>query len=216
MEAIIKRTAMIMSGAALLMTLTIRGAFAQAQEMQQLLLNIEKLTQFKAILSDMKKGYQIYQQGYGAISNLSKGNFDLHYVYLTGLLAVSPAVRHNPRVQQIIRQQQDLLSEYKRYKSLFKKSGSFQSNELDYIGNVMQQVVKQSNANVDDLGSVTTANQYRMTDDDRLRAIDRIYMSSTDQLQFLRWFNRKAVMLSLGRSRDLNDTRTLRQLYGIQ
>ena len=34
--------------------------------MQQLLLDIEKLTQMKSILSDMKTGYQIYQQGYGS------------------------------------------------------------------------------------------------------------------------------------------------------
>ncbi|WP_295769258.1 TerB family tellurite resistance protein [uncultured Mucilaginibacter sp.] len=188
---------------------------AQSQEMQQLLLNIEKLTQFKAILKDMKTGYQIYQQGYGTISNLSKGNFDLHNIYLTGLMAVSPAVRNNPRINQIIRQQQDLLSEYRRYRNLFRQSGSFGQQELNYIDVVMEQVVKQSNNNVDDLGSITTPNKFRMSDDDRLRAIDRIFNSSTEQLQFLRWFNRKAVMLSLNRSRDLNDTQKLKQLYGI-
>src|ERR1700759_887334 len=84
---------------------------AQAQEMEQLLLDIEKLTQFKSILSDMKMGYQIYKQGYGTVSNLSKGNFDLHNVYLTGLMAVSPAVRNYGRVADIIAQQASLVSE---------------------------------------------------------------------------------------------------------
>lgn len=190
-------------------------AHAQSDELQQLLLNIEKLTQFKAILSDMKKGYQIYQQGYGTISNLSKGNFDLHNVYLTGLMAVNPAVRNNPRVGQIMSQQNDILSEYKRYTSLFRQSGTFNNSELIYINNVFSQLARQSDANIDDLASVTTAGQLRMSDDDRLRAIDRIYNSSSDQLQFLRFFNRQAVMLSLQRSKDLNDTQTLKRLYGI-
>lgn len=190
-------------------------AHAQSDELQQLLLNIEKLTQFKAILSDMKKGYQIYQQGYGTISNLSKGNFDLHNVYLTGLMAVNPAVRNNPRVGQIMSQQNDILSEYKRYTSLFRQSGTFNHSELTYINNVFSQLARQSDANIDDLASVTTAGQLRMSDDDRLRAIDRIYNSSSDQLQFLRFFNRQAVMLSLQRSKDLNDTQTLKRLYGI-
>src|ERR1700712_1618677 len=75
---------------------------AQVQEMQQLLLDIEKLTQMKSILSDMKTGYQIYQQGYGSISSLSKGNFDLRSVYLNGLMAVSPGVRNYGRVAEII------------------------------------------------------------------------------------------------------------------
>jgi hypothetical protein len=188
---------------------------AQSDELQQLLLNIEKLTQFKAILSDMKKGYQIYQQGYGSISNLSKGNFNLHNIYLTGLMAVNPAVRNNPRVNQIISQQNDIIREYKRYKSLFFQSGTFSSKELDYMANVYNQLVKQSDTNIDDLASVTTAGQLRMSDDDRLRGIDRIYISSSDQLQFLRFFNRQAVMLSLQRAKDLNDARVLKGLYGL-
>jgi hypothetical protein len=190
-------------------------AQAQSNELQQLLLNIEKLTQFKAILSDMKKGYQIYQQGYSSISDLSKGNFNLHHIYLISLMAVNPAVRNNPRVNQIISQQQDIIREYKRYTSLFRQSGTFSLKELDYIYNVYSQLVKQSNVNIDDLASITTAGQLRMSDDDRLRGIDRIYNSSSDQLQFLRFFNRQAVMLSLQRSKDLNDARVLRRLYSL-
>lgn len=196
-------------------TLPTVRANAQSTELQQLLLNIEKLTQFKAILSDMKKGYQIYQQGYGTISNLSKGNFNLHNIYLTGLMAVNPAVRNNPRVSQIIDQQNNILNEYKRYANLFRQSGKFSKEELSYIGIVYDQLVKQSNVNIDDLTSVTTAGQLRMSDDDRLRAIDRIYTGSADQLQFLRFFNRQAVMLSLQRSKDQHDTQTLKRLYGI-
>ncbi|MEO7214518.1 MAG: TerB family tellurite resistance protein [Mucilaginibacter sp.] len=190
-------------------------AQAQSDELQQLLLNIEKLTQFKAILSDMKKGYQIYQQGYSSISNLSKGNFNLHNIYLTGLMAVNPAVRNNPRVNQIISQQQDIIREYKRYAGLFRQSGTFSSKELDYMANVYNQLVKQSDTNIDDLASVTTVGQLRMSDDDRLRGIDRIYISSSDQLQFLRFFNRQAVMLSLQRAKDLKDARVLKGLYGL-
>ena len=188
---------------------------AQAQELQQLLLDIEKLTQFKSILSDMKTGYQIYQQGYGTISNLSKGNFDLHQAYLTGLLAVSPAVRNNPRIAQVIGHEADLLQEYKRYAAAFRQSGSFSSDELAYINNVYSQLIKRSNANVDDLTSATMAGKLRMSDDDRLRAIDRVYQENTSQLQFLRWFNRQAMILSLQRAKDLNDAHTLKKLYGI-
>jgi len=208
---------MIKRGGAIIVVLlfSVTQTHAQSTELQQLLLNIEKLTQFKAILSDMKKGYQIYQQGYGAISNLSKGNFNLHNIYLTGLMAVNPIVRNNPRVGQIISQQNDILSEYKRYTGLFRQSGSFTKDELDYISNVYDQLVRQSNTNIDDLASVTTAGKLRMSDDDRLRAIDRIYTGSTDQLEFLRFFNRQAVMLSLQRSKDLHDTQVLKRLYRI-
>ncbi len=43
---------------------------AQSAEVQQLLLNYEKLNQLKNILSDMKKGYQIVSKVYSTIKNI--------------------------------------------------------------------------------------------------------------------------------------------------
>ena len=161
----------------------------------------------------MKKGYQIYQQGYGTISNLSKGNFDLHNGYLTGLMAVSPSVQNYGRVAEIISQQASILSEYKRSFSRFKQSGSFNASELSYMNNVFNQVAKQSMNDIDELSNLMTAGKLRMSDDDRLRAIDRIYNSSSDQLQFVRYFNRQGNLLSLQRTKETNEVNTLKQLY---
>ncbi|EHQ24773.1 hypothetical protein [Mucilaginibacter paludis] len=188
---------------------------AQAQEMQQLILDIEKLTQLKGILSDMKTGYQIYQQGYGSISQLSKGNFDLHSVYLNGLLSINPTVKNYGRVVEIITQQASLISEYKSAYKQFRQSGLFSAAELNYMSNVYTQLVNQSLQNLDDLTNVLTAGKLRMSDDERMRAIDRIYASSSDKLQFLRYFNRQGVLLNIQRSKDIGDTRTVKQLYGI-
>jgi hypothetical protein len=190
-------------------------AKAQVQEMQQLILDIEKLTQLKGILSDMKTGYQIYQQGYGSISQLSKGNFDLHSVYLNGLLSINPTVRNYGRVADIITQQVSLVSEYKSAYRQFRQSGSFNASELNYMNNVYTQLLSQSLQNLDDLTNVLTAGKLRMSDDERMRAIDRIYASSTDKLQFLRHFNRQGILLHIQRSKDVGDTRTVKQLYGI-
>lgn len=68
---VIKKIKAVSVGLAVILLFTAR-ANAQSTELQQLLLNLEKLTQFKAILSDMKKGYQIYQQGYGTVSTYQK------------------------------------------------------------------------------------------------------------------------------------------------
>lgn len=194
---------------------SVKFATAQVQEMQQLILNIEKLTQLKGILSDMKMGYQIYQQGYGSISQLSKGNFDLHSVYLSGLLSINPTVRKYGRVADIITQQASLLSEYKRAYKRFQQSGSFNAGELTYMGNVYKQLVDQSLQNLDELTNVLTAGKLRMSDDERMRALDRIYASISDKFQFLRHFNRQGVLLNIQRSKDKGDIRTMKQLYGV-
>ena len=78
------------------------SAKAQSQEAQQLLLNVEKLSQLKNILSDMKKGYQVISGGYNAIKDISQGNFSLHGIFLDGLMLVSPEVKKYRRVADII------------------------------------------------------------------------------------------------------------------
>ncbi len=73
---------------------------AQSTEVQQLLLNIEKLSQLKKILSNMKKGYEIVSNGYNTIKDISKGNFNLHQDFLDGLLQISPTVRKYKRIAE--------------------------------------------------------------------------------------------------------------------
>ena len=79
--------------------------YSQSQEVQQLLLNWEKLTQFKAILKDMKAGYQIIHKGYTSIRDISSGNFNLHKDFLEALMEVSPAVKEYKRIADIINYQ---------------------------------------------------------------------------------------------------------------
>lgn len=188
-------------------------SFGQAQEIEQLILNIEKLSKFKSILADMQTGYQIYDKGYGAIAGISKGNFDLHNVFLTSLMAISPAVRNYARVADIISQQARLVSEYKRNYQNFRQSGSFSVDELSYMSNVYSRLINQSLDDLDELTTIVTAGKLRMSDAERLGAIDRLYASSSDQLNFLRKFNRQGIVLSLQRAKDQNDIQTLQKLY---
>lgn len=190
-------------------------ANAQTQDLQQLILDIEKLTQLKSILSDMKTGYQIYNQGYGMISSISKGNLDLHSVYLNGLMAVSPAVRNYSKVADILLQQAALVKAYKSAYGNFRSSGSFSVSELSYMSNVYTNLVNKSLQDLDELSNVLMAGKLRMSDADRIKAIDRIEGSSSDKLSFIRKFNNQGVALSLQRSKDANETNTLKQLYRV-
>lgn len=201
-------------GMAILLNLPV-SAKAQGQELQQLLLNIEKLTQMKSILADMKTGYQIYQQGYGAVSSISKGNFNLHSTYLNGLLAVSPAVKNYSRVAEILAMQSSLLREYKTSLNRFRQSGVFSIAELDYIANVYSRLGSGCLDNIGELTNILTASKLRMSDAERIQAIDRIYFSSIDKLQFLRSFNRQGIALSIQRTRDGTSVQNVKELYGL-
>ncbi|MEJ7829432.1 MAG: TerB family tellurite resistance protein [Segetibacter sp.] len=188
---------------------------AQGEEVQQLLLNVEKLAQFKQILSDMKKGYEVISSGYSTIKDLSQGNFKLHKVFLDGLMEVSPAVRKYKRIGDIINDQVLIVKEYKNAFIRFKKDNNFNPDEIEYIGKVYMNLFKISINNLDELTIVVTANNLRMSDDERLAAIDRIYNDMKDKLMFLRHFNNNTTILAVQRAREKNDAVTMRKIYGI-
>lgn len=190
-------------------------SFAQEAEIEQLLLNVEKLAQLRQILSDMKKGYEIVSTGYTTIKNLSEGNFHLHQTFLDGLLQVSPAVRKYHKVVGTVRCQLQLVKEYKSAYSRFRKDGNFNADEFDYLSNVYTNLFQESVKNLDAMAMVLTAHQLRMSDEERLKAIDAIFQSMQEKLLFLRHFNNNTTILVVQRAREKKDARTVQKLYGL-
>lgn len=186
---------------------------AQSTEVQQLLLNVEKLSQMKNILEDMKKGYTIVSGGYNAIKNISQGNFSLHEVFLDGLMLVSPEVKKYRRVIDIISCQKRIVSEYESAFKTFKATGNFNPTEVDYLGRVYKQLFDQSVDNLDQLLMIITSSQLRMSDEERLSAIDQIFEDTQDKLMFLRSFNSGALTLSLQREKHRADIKQSLSLY---
>ena len=191
-------------------------SMAQVYELERLILDIEKLSQLKSILSDLYKGYEILKTGYTTIKDISEGNFNLHKAFLDGLLAVSPAVQKYQRIVDIINLQDRIVTEYKAALKRYRKDARFNPDELEYIGNVYSNLVDKSAKNLENLIQVLTAGKLRMNDGERLKQIDGIYMDTRDQFNFLRRFNNGTDLLSVNRSIQHNDVQTLRNLYGIQ
>lgn len=187
-------------------------ASAQEFEIEQLLLNVEKLAQFKQILQDMKDGYAILVEGYGFIKNISEGNFNLHDAFLSGLLQVSPTVRKYKRITEIVEMQLILTRQYKAALRRFRASDLFSSAEMAYLANVYGQLFKKSLRNIEDLTTVITAGQLRMSDHERLEMIDNIHADMTDKLAFLRTFNDDNAQLLIGKMREQKDNKILGKL----
>ncbi|RKR84281.1 hypothetical protein BDD43_4513 [Mucilaginibacter gracilis] len=190
-----------------------KAQVATGQDMQQLLLDIEKLTQFKAILSDMEQGYTILTQGYGMVKDLSQGNFNLHSAFLSSLMAVSPEIRKYGRIANIIADQASIVTEYKAAWKRANAGGHFNSDELLYINNVFQHLLNQSVDNLTNLTNVITAGSLRMSDAERLQAIDHIYSDTQNKLVFLRHFNNQVTILSVQRQKAINEVQTLKNLF---
>lgn len=194
---------------------TIKAA-AQAEELKQLALNIEKLAQFKQILKDLKKAYEILYGGYTTIKNISQGNFNLHQTFLDGLLKISPAVQKYKRVADIISLQLQLIKEYKSAFSRFKNNNWFRPEEIDYISKVYSNLFKMSLQHLDDLATVLTTNKLRMSDDERLSRIDKIFEGMNDKVIYLKHFNSNTSILGIQRSREKADVNVMQKLHDVK
>jgi len=184
-----------------------------AQDVQQLVLDIEKLTQFKAILTDMKTGYTLLTQGYNQVKDISQGNFNIHSAFLNSLMAVNPEVRKYGRIADIIEEQASIVSEYKSTLRQANAGGHFNAGELIYMNQVFSQLLTQSLNNLTTLANVITAGNLRMSDAERLQTIDHIYSDTQNKLVFLRSFDNQVAILSLQRQKAQNDVHTLKKLY---
>ena len=191
-------------------------SFGQSQEIQQLLLNWEKLTQLKEILNDMYAGYKIIDKGYTTIRDISQGNFSLHKNFLDGLLEVSPAVKRYKRIADIISYQLRIVKGSKAALNQFKGDKNFTIEEIEVMGKVYGRLLNEGIKCLDELLMVVTAGNLRMSDDERLNAIDRIYVKIIEQFSFLKDLNNSTSVLSVQREKESYELDISRKLYGIR
>jgi hypothetical protein len=202
---------------ALMLLLPVSDVMAQSvsDDIQQLLLDVEKLSQLKQILTEMYQEYTMLYNGYEKIKGLSQGTFSLHKVYLDGLLLVSPSVSSYWKVADIVLKEANLVSNYQAASAYFRGSGLFSSQELDGIAVFYSTVVERAEKDIAELTMVITGGTLRMSDGERLSAIDRIDGDVTGQLSVLHGYNNSAALQAAQRAQEAGDIGAVRGLYGI-
>jgi hypothetical protein len=188
---------------------------SQSFETERLILDIQKLSELKNILNDLYKGYQILENGYRAIRDISEGNFNLHKAFLDGLLLVSPAVKNYARVADIIAFQASIIRQSGTAAARYSREGHFSPDELLYIGAVFRNLLSESLQDLNQLLDILTDSKLRMSDAERLQGIDRVYLSAQNKYLFLTQFNNNTSLLGMQRAAEQGEGGTLRNLYGL-
>jgi hypothetical protein len=188
---------------------------AQAFDVEQLVLDVQKLGQLRQILTDLKEGYQVLDKGYSAVRDIAKGSFNLHEAFLDGLLAVSPAVRDYQRVKDIVSLEVSMLGRYQTAWAGFRASGRFRPEELELLGQVYSKLFAECAKGLGELVDILTGGVERASDAERIRGIDGIYNGMLEQAAFLDRVNNSTALLGMQRARDLNDVQVLGKLYGV-
>ncbi|WP_119079486.1 TerB family tellurite resistance protein [Chitinophaga alhagiae] len=187
---------------------------AQSDELIQLGLNIEKLNQFRQILSDMRKAYTVLSRGYSTVRDLSQGNFKVHELFLDGLMAVSPGVARYRRIPEIISTQRVIVTEYRRAMARFRGKGLFSPDELAAMQRVYAGLFDRTVSSLEELALIVTGGKLRMSDGERMAAIDRLFEALERELDFLRQFNTNNTTVADIRERKFKEIHQLTAQQG--
>jgi hypothetical protein len=188
---------------------------AQIQELEQLKLDLEKLVQFKLMLSQAKQGYQTLQNGYNAVRDAAKGNYNLHKNYLDELLQVSVQVRNAPALKRFMDNGVLVQKEYRQWYNRLQPLGLFKAQELMAIEQSYQQITSRQSEDLEQLQMILGSSKLRMSDGERIAAIEVLAGKSDEELAALRKLIQEQSEVAAGRAQSKKDVEAIRRLYGV-
>jgi len=182
---------------------------------EELALDAQKLSSMKATLQEMYQGYADLKTGYTRIRDIVKDNFNLHEAYLDALWVLSPAVRSDPRLQEIINTEYRIVQAYQAATGRLNGQPVWTAQELGYITDTFSTLLQRSLQVIEELTLITTDNELRMNDSQRLQAMGRIDTEIKDELSFMERFDQELAIEAARRGQESNDINTLKSIYGL-
>jgi len=189
---------------------------AQAQELEQLKLNLEKLVQLKLMLARAKEGYQILQKGYQGVRDAAKGNFDLHQRELDRLLAVSMQVKKLPSIGFIRSEWRSAEKRFEDWWRFVKGLQCFTVDEFRSIRSDYASLVSGLKENEAQVELVLQPGVLRMNDAERIAAIEMIVNDSRRMVQQIDGLIKKQSRIAGTRQQLNKDKAAMLRQYGME
>jgi hypothetical protein len=158
---------------------------------------IEQLAALKLYATYLKKGYEIGSSGLNFIKDAGKGEFDLHSAFFSSLKTVSPLVKKNVRIAEILKMQVAISKTFSSFRGLQNLSDA----NHRYIDLVSSNLLDDCIRDLEALLLVITSGRLELTDDGRMARIDQLYLGMQQKKIFTSGFS--ALVQSLARDRAL-------------
>lgn len=149
------------------------------------------------------------------ISNWSEKQRSLYDEYYQELWQVKSTIAYYQRVKDLALKQVAMVGEYQRAWQLFRSDKHFRPEEIDEMQRVYLGILDASAKNLDQIMLVVNPGKTQMTDQQRLEAINQAGDRLDEHYGDLKQYNNQNMILSLHRSKDLNEIQTIKNYYGL-
>jgi hypothetical protein len=176
----------------------------------------QQIASLQVYVGYAKKGYRIAEAGLRLIQSGKQGDFDLHQTYFNSLQVVNPAIKNWQKVASIIIGHFQIIKQTKEALYSVQQNGLYTSAEIATCKNSINSLLADCLAAVEDLVSLVSGTEFQMTDDERMKGIDRLHADMQDKKTFTASFLRDMELLSIGRMVETMETKRLRILNGVK
>lgn len=187
---------------------------AQAQSQKQKMIKnlLTQIGLFQTFMGKARKGYKIVGDGIHLIKDIKQGEFSLHNQYFNSLETVNPQIKKYAKVKAIIRYEYEILQMQQKITRYINMSHRYSPGEITYVHRVFDRLLEQTARNMEELAMIVQ-DGVKMSDDERIRRIDQLYLSVQDDQRFCRHFTANVRGLSQNRAASHNELQRLKQLY---
>lgn len=186
---------------------------AMAQKNKKVML--EQIAKLQAHLYQVKQGYNIAKKGLNTVTKWTKGEFDLHKVYLNSLKTVNPNVKDAQKIDACRDLYKEIVNGFTGVLDQSQSSGMFVPQEIQYFRSVYDNLIKNCIETMDNLKMVTSDGQVEMTDDQRMKRIDEYYAQMQENYVFAVAFCTDMQALENARRKHKQEAEQLRVLFGL-
>jgi hypothetical protein len=149
------------------------------------------------------------------ISGWSDKQRSLYSNYYNELWQVKSTISYYSRIKDLAVKQVSMISAYQKAWSLFRSDQHFNAAELNEMQKVYSGILDASAKNLDQIMLVINPGKTQMSDQQRLDMINQAGNRLDENYTDLKQYNNQNILLSLHRSRDLNEVQTLKNYYEI-
>jgi hypothetical protein len=149
------------------------------------------------------------------ISNWSEKERSLYDQYYQELWKVKLTIGYYQRLKDLTLEQVAMIGEYQRAWRLFQSDKHFRIDEINEMQRVYLGILDASARNLDQVMLVVNPGKTQMTDQQRLEAINQAGDRLDENYGDLKQYNNQNMILSLHRSKDLNEAQTIKNYYGL-
>lgn len=184
--------------------------FRQKSTQKKYLIN--QIAALQVYIGYAKKGYEVVSGGIHTVRDIKNGEFGMHSAFFGSLKTVSPFIRDNAKVAEILAMQLAIskaLGESRHHALLSEDSRT-------YIDDVRENVLAECAKDLEELLLAVTSDKVEMTEDQRLQRLDKVHESMTDRSAFVRHFTAQVRTLIAQKEREQKQNENLKKIYGYE